>query len=301
MTCLPPETDAPIRPQRSRALALLEVLLAFGLVHVGWRSFKHFTWLGRLEGAAGQNYSAGLFMILFSVLAVRLRGWILAEFGVNLKDWRYNLNLGIFWGILTPVTLLILLRLTGFHPANTVRPGTPWSLASSGSGMALVYAMLLLWMLRKPRRAVSAVPPTASIPLLLVLWSLPILAAIHARRPVGPMIGTVGWMVIGAGLGEEIFFRGYIQTRLDLAFGKPIALPGIRFGVGLIVSSLLFGFVHALNTVDYFQGRFQFAWASGVFNCFAGAVYAVMREKTGSIFPGVIAHGLEDVMTRIPG
>jgi len=26
-----------------------------------------------------------------------------------------------------------------------------------------------------------------------------------------------------------------------------------------------------------------------------------MREKTGSIFPGVIAHGLEDVMTRIPG
>ena len=301
MTCALPETEVSLWHRQNRALALVEVLLAFAFVHVGWRSFKHFTWLGRLEGAAGQNYSAGLFMILFSVLAVRLRGWSLAEFGVNLKNWRYNLNLGILWGVLVPVTLLILLWVTRFHPANTVHPGTPWSLALSGSGMALVYAMILLWMLRKPRRALSAVPPAASIPLLLVLWSLPILAAIHFRRPVGPMIGTVGWTIIGAGFGEEIFFRGYIQTRLDLAFGKPIALPGIRFGVGLIVSSLLFGFVHALNTVDYFHGRFQFAWASGFFNCFAGAVYAVMRERTGSIFPGVIAHGLEDVMTRIPG
>jgi hypothetical protein len=57
-------------------LALLEVLLAFVLLHVTWRSFKHFTWLGRVEGDAHLNYSAGLFMILFSVLAVRVRGWL---------------------------------------------------------------------------------------------------------------------------------------------------------------------------------------------------------------------------------
>jgi membrane protease YdiL (CAAX protease family) len=295
------ETDRSIRPGRGRALAIAEALLALTLVHVGWRWFKHFTWLGRIEGEAHLNYSAGLFMIAFSVLAVRIRGWKLGEFGINLDDWRYNLNLGILWGVLEPVTLLIVVRLIGFHPSNYVNPGTPWRLALAGSGIALAYALLLIRMLRKRRGWLAGAAPAVSIPILVVLWSLPVVAAVYQHRAVGPMIGTVGWMVIGAGLGEEIFFRGYLQTRLDLAFGKPIAFWGIRFGVGLIVSSLLFGLVHALNTVDYFHGQYHFNWASCLFNCFAGLVYAVMREMTGSMFPGAIAHGIADVATRIPG
>jgi membrane protease YdiL (CAAX protease family) len=140
-----------------------------------------------------------------------------------------------------------------------------------------------------------------SILALVVLSSLPVVSALVVHRPVGAMVGTVGWMIIGAGLGEEIFYRGYIQTRLDLAFGKPLGRRGFQFGVGLIVSSLLFGLVHALNTVDYFHGQFHFNWSSGFFSYLVGLVYAVLREKTGSIFPGMIAHGLSDVLTRIPG
>jgi membrane protease YdiL (CAAX protease family) len=295
------DTATSIRPRQNRRLALLEVLLAFAVVHVAWRSFKHFTWLGRVEGAAHLNYSAGAFMILFSVLAVRLRSWRLSDFGVNLKDWRYNLNLGILWGVLEVAALLAVVRLLGFHPSNYVNPGTPWPLALIGSGIAIVYALVLLRMLRKPRASLAAVPAAVSIPILVILWSLPVLAAIYRHQPAAPMIGSVGWTVIGAGLGEEMFFRGYIQTRLDLAFGKPVAMSEIRFGMGLIVSSLLFGLVHALNTVDYFNGHFRFNWSSGFFNCFTGLVYAVMREKTGSIFPGAIAHGISDVATRIPG
>ena len=301
MTDLLPQTENSIRPRQNRALALFEVLLAFALVHVGWRSFKHFTRLGQLEGEAHLNYSAGLCMILFSVLAVRVRGWRLSEFGVNLNDWRYNLNLGIFWGVLELVTLLAVVRLIGFHPANYVNPGTPWGLALIGSGIALVYALLLIRMLQTRRRWLAAAPAAVSVLVLVILWSLPVLSAAYQHRALAPMIGTVGWMVIGAGLGEEIFFRGYIQTRLDLAFGKPVALWQIHFGVGLIVSAILFGLVHTLNTVDYFNGQFHFNWASGVFNFFAGLVYAVMREKTRSIFPGVIAHGIADVLMRVPG
>lgn len=295
------ETKTSIRLRQNGALALLEVLLAFGLVHLGWRSFKHFTPLGHLEGEAHLNYSAGLCMIVFSVLAVRVRGWRLREFGVNLNDWRYNLNLGIFWGILELVTLLAVVWLIGFHPANYANPGTPWGLALIGSGIALLYALLLIRMLRTRRRWLAAAPAAVSILVLVILWSLPVLTATYQHRALAPIIGTVGWTVIGAGLGEEIFFRGCIQTRLDMAFGKPAVLWGLRFGVGLIVSSLLFGLVHALNTVDYFNGQYHFNWSSAVFNCFAGLVYAVMREKTASIFPGVIAHGISDVLTRVPG
>jgi hypothetical protein len=67
--------DEPRLQSRSRcAAALVEVLLAFALVHVGWRLFKHLTWLGRLEGAAHLNYSPGPIMIAFTILA-----WISTE------------------------------------------------------------------------------------------------------------------------------------------------------------------------------------------------------------------------------
>lgn len=285
---------------RGRAAALGEVLVAFVLVHVSWRAFKNFTWLGKLETSAHLNFSPGLLMIGFTVLAVRLHGCALSDFGLTLTNWRKNLNVGIACGVLEIVMFASVMLASGFRPADRVHPGTPWSLAIVGAAMALLFSLLLLAILRRPRAA-FLVPPTVSVPILFFLWSLPILAAMFFHRPVGPMAGTVGWMIIGAGFGEEIFFRGYVQTRLDLAFGKPIALAGLRFGTGLIVSSLLFGLVHALNTVDYFRGQYHFNWPSGLFNAFAGVAFAVLREKTGSIFPGAIAHSLGDVLERLGG
>jgi len=52
-----------------RVAALLEVLAAFVVVHVSYRSFKHFTELGKLEGSAGLNFSTGTTMIVFTALA----------------------------------------------------------------------------------------------------------------------------------------------------------------------------------------------------------------------------------------
>ena len=94
--------------------------------------------------------------------------------------------------------------------------------------------------------------------------------------------------------------RGYVQSRVNQAFGRPWHFIGVDFGPGLIVSSLLFGFVHVLNTVDYFHGRWDFAWAWGAMNVCAGLFFGVMREKSGSVLPGAIAHGLSGVLQRVP-
>jgi membrane protease YdiL (CAAX protease family) len=69
---------------------------------------------------------------------------------------------------------------------------------------------------------------------------------------------------------------------------------------GLMISSLLFGFIHALNTVDYFAGRFDFAWRWMLTNFASGLFFGVLREKTRSILPGAIIHGLSDVLAQIP-
>ncbi len=124
--------------------------------------------------------------------------------------------------------------------------------------------------------------------------------ALWFHRPLLHELLTMLWLFFGAGWGEEVFFRGYIQSRVNEAFGRPFAFMGMKWGAGLVVSSLLFGLIHALNTVDYFTGRFDFAWWWLVSNFFAGLFFGCLRERTGSILPGAIVHGLDDVLARIP-
>src|SRR5262249_25915115 len=104
------------------------------------------------------------------------------------------------------------------------------------------------------------------------------LAALARLRP--PMWGEALWLFLGAGFGEEIFYRGYIQSRVDHAFGQPRRWLGFEFGVGLLASSLLFGLVHALNTVDYFPGRYDFGWRMGIQSVFSGIFYGLLRSCT---------------------
>lgn len=44
----------------ARVAAIFEVLTAFCLVHLSYRSFKHFTNLGQFEVSAGLNFSPGI-------------------------------------------------------------------------------------------------------------------------------------------------------------------------------------------------------------------------------------------------
>jgi len=132
------------------------------------------------------------------------------------------------------------------------------------------------------------IPPGVSIPVILILLLLfPLSAAHHHQAPWGQVL----WLFFGAGFGEEIFFRGYIQSRVDVAFGYQFHWLGLQFGVGVLVSSLLFGFIHALNTVDYFHGRFDFGWSYGSEAFAEGILYGGIRAKTGSVLPGAITHG----------
>src|SRR5690348_10636274 len=59
-------------------------------------------------------------------------------------------------------------------------------------------------------------------------------------------------------------------------FGRPYCWLGFEFGTGLVVSSLMFGIVHGLNTVDYFHGRFEFGWRMAIQSVLAGIFYGLM-------------------------
>ena len=55
-----------------------------------------------------------------------------------------------------------------------------------------------------------------------------------------------------------------------------------------------------LNPVSILA-RWDFAWGYGLQSVFVGVYYGILRERTGSVFAGAVAHGIVDVVARLPG
>jgi hypothetical protein len=101
-------------------------------------------------------------------------------------------------------------------------------------------------------------------------------------QSTSPMVGRMTsflFYLLFLGPGEEFFFRGYIQSRLNAAFGKPFNFWGVRWGWGLIIASLLFGLMHVLNPFNPFLGKFDLYWWWGAWTIFGGFLLGYIREK----------------------
>ena len=282
----------------AKASALLEVLLAFILVHVAFRAIKHFTALGHAEAEAGLNFTPGVVMILFTLGVLVLRRRRFATYGITLEQFGQNLKLGLFWGLLL-VAGAGLLRLAGVRHVPGAKPPTMMEGVIYGLA-ALAAVIAFVWLLSRQRMLLRRVPTALGIAVFILVLCLPPAFALHYGRPMGHMLLTVLWLTVGAGCGEEFFYRGYIQPRLNESFGRPFQLVGMQFGIGLLISALLFGFLHVLNSVDYFQGRFTFAWGFGVANVFTGLLYGSLRESAGSVVAPIVTHATLDVLVIIP-
>lgn len=224
-----PVFAAPDRTLVDRVLVILEVFAAFCLVHLAYRSFKHFTELGRLEVATGLNFSPGTAMILFTVAMLFLGRRNLAEYGLTLKGWRYNLNVGLLWAVIEVAAgaevMLSPVHLDPLHP-----PDLPRAVLCS-LGLLTLTLFLVLFLMRE-RGWVRAVPPAVAFAALLGLLGLPLIVAWCFGRPLPAVVLTVLWLFFGAGFGEEVFFRGYIQSRVNEAFGRPFTVLGSASGLG---------------------------------------------------------------------
>lgn len=91
--------------------------------------------------------------------------------------------------------------------------------------------------------------------------------------------------LIVVGLSEEFFFRGYLQTHLNMYFGRPYQFLGARFGWGLILAAVLFGVCH-IFTGDLTRLRVVF------FGLFAGW----LRERSDTIAVPAGYHGVANIL-----
>ena len=98
--------------------------------------------------------------------------------------------------------------------------------------------------------------------------------------------------LIVVALPEELFFRGYLQGRLEEAFPPTRKLFGAPVGGALVLGAALFGVGHFLVTFEpQMLTRF-----------FPGLVFGWMYARTRSILAGTIFHAscnlLMDVLAR---
>jgi membrane protease YdiL (CAAX protease family) len=284
------------------AAALAEVVVAFTATHVLYRAIKRFTVVGEWEAAAGTNFTPGAVMVAVTLFALLIGRRRFESYGLSLRQWSSNLNLGLALGAAGIAVGAVALGVTGFgyDPSRPPDPHRPPQLARI-IGLPAVGLLVLLSLLALIRRMRSGltVPPAVGWTILAVLLAVPpVLAACLHRPPVWP---EVLWSFLAAGFGEEIFFRGYLQGRADAGFGRPWRILGCDVGPGLLVSSFLFGVIHVLNPVDYFEGRWIFNWWSGLQNLFEGFLYGYLRARTESVWAGAVAHGLLDAYVTVPG
>jgi membrane protease YdiL (CAAX protease family) len=105
-------------------------------------------------------------------------------------------------------------------------------------------------------------------------------------------ISTLIFQLIFTGVCEEIYFRGYIQSRLNEDFNHPYILKNLKFGPGVTIAALLFGLAHVFNPFYLIIGHFKFNIFSGIFAAQFGMLIGIIREKTNSILIPILIHGL---------
>ncbi len=270
--------------------SILEIIVVFVLTSLlSW-------WLGAqfaqstLDREVQRWLSGAIFIVIsLTIMALTRRPW--HEYGLTLKDWRASFDSGMTGYVarfipVGAVFALVLLKLNY----------TDWF----GGAILFVAEIAGIWLLLTMLKRQDAQDPSGevrrskvknNVVLLGGLLLLPIGLSIVTGRAMLLVTSTVLWQLIVSGFGEEIRYRSYYQSRVNQEFNKPYQIMGIRFGPGLIVSSILFGLAHAFNTFNPLIGQYALAWPWALFTVAGGFFFGLLREKTDDVVACSIAHG----------
>lgn len=85
---------------------------------------------------------------------------------------------------------------------------------------------------------------------------------------------------------EEVFFRGYLQTRLDQLLAPRFRFLGAQVGPGIVVTSALFAVSHYIVELD----------PNRLVVFFPSLMFGWLRNLTGGVVAPVVVHGLSNVL-----
>ena len=139
------------------------------------------------------------------------------------------------------------------------------------------------------------------LPSLIVLVVLLVMGQARLRPlTLTDVVLSLVWYMVFVGFAEEAYFRGYVQSRLNEAFGKPYRRLlfnswRVNYGLGLPITAIfIFGLPHLANWVNPFTSECTLGLGTSLLValvCFAGLVLGAIREATGDIWASTLFHG----------
>ncbi len=145
---------------------------------------------------------------------------------------------------------------------------------------------------RVPRRALI----DALVVALLAVWSTNLLDLVrgpHIAKPVEEVLFSATM----PGISEELLYRGVLLAVLNRAFGRPWKLFGASFGWGLVISSVLFISLHFFRTDSHGHVSMYLDAHDMGGIALAGVALCWIRERTGSLWPGIIVHNVANLFS----
>ena len=155
-----------------------------------------------------------------------------------------------------------------------------WTQWIGATLISIVEIGLLFWFARMVRDK----PSWQNIGVISGFLLFPVASQISTK--IESVIIAIIFFYLFVALSEEILFRGYIQSRLNTVFDRPNRFFGVRWGLGLIISSVFFGLWH----LGWKSGTLE--WSHVLWTMFAGLIFGFVREKSESIIAPSILHGI---------
>lgn len=167
---------------------------------------------------------------------------------------------------------------------------TDWGGAAIIGSFYLLATLAVLWILKSEDTTEETAfsRSDARIAGLVFLAALALVAGLHQLNAVARDVITA---LIFVGFMEELFFRGYLQPRLNMAFGKPFEFINLQFGWGIVITSVLFGLIHVIS-----PGENPMEWSWGFWTFISGLGFGVIREKGGSFLAPAVVHGITMIL-----
>ncbi|MBD3404645.1 MAG: CPBP family intramembrane metalloprotease [Candidatus Lokiarchaeota archaeon] len=192
--------------------------------------------------------------------------------------------------------LIFALTFVGYIVLGSL--GTTYSEPLGATILTALFTIVLILVIqmlskRPKEEEVTKTNHYANVGIIIAILIAPLFIAMNVGAAIGPVLSIVIWQFVFSGFGEETFYRGYMQSRLNDAFGRPYEIRGVRFGFGLIISALMFSLAHILNPFDLWTLTGELAIWWGTFTFVGGLIFGLLREWSGSIVPGGLVHGLE--------
>jgi len=110
------------------------------------------------------------------------------------------------------------------------------------------------------------------------------------------MAGVLLFQFVIVGIGEEVFFRGFLLGALQPLLPARHRWGPLDISSAGLATAVIFGLEHGLyfGHASLLEVTFNPAWPQVIYATALGVYYAALRERTRSLLGPIVSHGLSD-------